>query len=153
MLKRTAALVLTMAFVGLAAAPEALACDRNGRGRRAAFFRPVATRYTPYAYSPYAYSGVAGTRYVAAPRYVSGPSYYAAPRYYTTNNGYYGRRYYRGWEDHSTRNLVLSTVAPAAVGAGVGAIVAGGKGAGIGALVGGGGGALVYLLNRRSRRY
>jgi len=58
---------------------------------------------------------------------------------------YYGNR-------HSTRDAILTVGAPAAVGAGIGAIAGGGKGAGIGALIGGGGGALFYLLNHRGRR-
>jgi len=74
---------------------------------------------------PYAYRGVAGSRY-------------------------YGQSYHRG---HSTRNLILTVAAPAALGAGVGAIAGGGKGAGIGALVGGGGGALFYLLKHHGRRF
>jgi hypothetical protein len=60
---------------------------------------------------------------------VAGATYYAAPR--------------RG---HSTRNMILRIAAPAAIGAGIGGIVNGGKGAGIGALLGGGGGALYHLI-------
>ena len=77
-----------------------------------------------------------GTRY--APRYsarrvrVAGARYYAAPR--------------RG---HSTRDMILTIAAPAAIGAGIGGIARGGKGAGIGALIGGGGGALYHLIKHR----
>ena len=117
MLKRVGVIVLALAFLTLAAAPETLACHRH---RRVGYYRPVATSY----YRPYAYRGVAGSRYYSP--------------------------YYRG---HSTRNLVLTVAAPAALGAGIGAIAGGGKGAGIGALVGGGGGALYYLLKHRGRRY
>jgi hypothetical protein len=47
----------------------------------------------------------------------------------------------------------VTIIAPAAIGAGIGALVGGGKGAGIGALIGGGGGAAYYLLkNRRHHR-
>lgn len=60
---------------------------------------------------------------------VAGATYYAPPR--------------RG---HSTRNMILRIAAPAAIGAGIGGIVKGGKGAGIGALLGGGGGALYHLI-------
>lgn len=60
---------------------------------------------------------------------VAGATYYAPPR--------------RG---HSTRNMILRIAAPAAIGAGIGGIVRGGKGAGIGALLGGGGGALYHLI-------
>ena len=52
---------------------------------------------------------------------------------------------------HSTRNMILRIAAPAAIGAGIGAIAGGKKGAGIGALLGGGGGA-VYHLIKHSRR-
>jgi hypothetical protein len=50
---------------------------------------------------------------------------------------------------HSTRNMILTIAGPAAVGAGIGGIIRGGKGAGIGALLGGGGGALYYLAKHR----
>jgi hypothetical protein len=50
---------------------------------------------------------------------------------------------------HSTRNMILTIAGPAAVAAGIGGIVHGGKGAGIGALLGGGGGALYYLAKHR----
>ena len=60
---------------------------------------------------------------------VAGTTYYAPAR--------------RG---HSTRNMILRIAAPAAIGAGIGAIAKGGKGAGIGALLGGGGGALYHLI-------
>lgn len=128
MLKRIAAIVLAVTFLSLAIAPETLACQRN---RRAGYYRPVATNY----YN----RGVAGTRYYAEP-------YYGG----VAGTRYYGQPYYRG---HSTRNLVLTVAAPAALGAGIGAIAGGGKGAGIGALVGGGGGALFYLLKHHGRRY
>ena len=131
MLKRIAVLALVVAFISLAAAPETLAqtrCRRDGSGRT------VASNY----YSPYGYRGVASQRYYSQPYYNGG----AGSRYYG--------RYNRG---HSTRNLVLSVVAPAAVGAGIGAIAGGGKGAGIGAAIGGGGGALFYLLKHHGRRY
>jgi hypothetical protein len=63
---------------------------------------------------------------------VAGATYYAA-----------GAAPRRG---HSTRNMILRIAAPAAIGAGIGGIVNGGKGAGIGALLGGGGGALYHLI-------
>jgi len=47
---------------------------------------------------------------------------------------------------NSTLKTVLTIAAPAAIGAGVGAAVGGGKGAGAGALIGGGGGALYHLI-------
>src|SRR5215510_2078555 len=78
-------------------------------------------------------------------RYTS-RAYYGQP-YYGPSRGVAGDRYYR-WNDGvgSTGRAVLTVAAPAAVGAGVGAILGGGKGAGIGALLGGGGGAFYYLL-------
>ena len=50
---------------------------------------------------------------------------------------------------NSTLKTVLTIAAPAAIGAGVGAAVGGGKGAGAGALIGGGGGALYHLIRNR----
>jgi hypothetical protein len=50
---------------------------------------------------------------------------------------------------NSTLKTVLTIAAPAAIGAGVGAAVGGGKGAGAGALIGGGGGALWHLIRNR----
>ncbi|HMG32816.1 MAG TPA: hypothetical protein VKM94_02670 [Blastocatellia bacterium] len=47
---------------------------------------------------------------------------------------------------HSTRNMILRIAAPAAIGAGIGAIAGGGKGAGAGALIGGGAGAIYHLI-------
>lgn len=152
MLKRTAAIVLAVTFLSLAIAPETLAYQRN---RRAGSFRPTTTYY-----SPSAYRGVAGTRYYSQPYY---GSTYSQPYYgrsvgtrsygqqYYGNRSDYGQSYYRG-RRNSTRNLALTVAAPAALGAGIGAIAGGGKGAGIGALVGAGGGALFYLLKNRGRR-
>jgi hypothetical protein len=131
MLKRVAAIVLAVLFISLAAAPETLAFTRY---RRDGSRRTVAANY----YSPDGYRGVASQRYYSQPYY----------------NGGAGSRYYgRNYQDHSTRNLVLTVLAPAAVGAGIGAIAGGGKGAGIGAAIGGGGGALFYLLKHHGRRY
>ena len=52
---------------------------------------------------------------------------------------------------HSTRNMILRIAAPAAIGAGIGAIAGGKKGAGIGALLGGGGGAVYHLIKHGRR--
>lgn len=131
MLKRSAAIVLAVIVISLAASPETLA---QGRYRRGGFGRSVATNY----YGSNGYRGVRNQRYYSQPYYNNG----AGSRYYG--------RYDRG---HSTRNAILSVVAPAAVGAGIGAIAGGGKGAGIGAAIGGGGGALFYLLKHHGRRY
>jgi hypothetical protein len=131
MLKRVAAIVLAVTFISLAAAPETLAFTR---GRRDGSGRTVATNY----YSSNGYRGVGTQRY------------YSQPYYGGVAGSRYNGSYYR---DHSTRNLILTVAAPAAVGAGIGAIAGGGKGAGIGAAIGGGGGALFYLLKHHGRRY
>jgi hypothetical protein len=85
----------------------------------------------------------------------SGSSYYS--RSTRATRTYYprgrvrvaGERYVAPRRGHSTRNMILSIAAPAAIGAGIGGIARGGKGAGIGALLGGGGGALYYLIKHR----
>ena len=132
MSKRIAAIVLAVTFLSLAIAPETLA-QRSRRDCN----RSVNT--SSYGYNSYASRGVAGQRYYAEPYYRGG-----------AGTSYYGQRYYGN--RHSTRDAILTVGAPAAVGAGIGAIAAGGKGAGVGALIGGGGGALFYLLNHRGRR-
>ena len=146
MLKRSAAIVSALIVFSLLASSETFAFNRCGRD---GYRRAVATTY----YSPYAYRGFAGQRYYSQ-SYYSQPyysqRYYSQPYYSGVAGSRYYRPYYRG---HSTRNLVLSVVAPAAVGAGIGAIAGGGKGAGIGAAIGGGGGALFYLLRHHGRRY
>jgi hypothetical protein len=72
-------------------------------------------------------------RRVSSPRVrVAGTRYYAEPS--------------RG---HSTRNMILRIAAPAAIGAGIGAIAGGGRGAGAGALIGGGAGALYHLIKHK----
>jgi len=76
-------------------------------------------------------------------------AYYSPYRY----RGVASDRYYRASRGHSTRNLLLTIAGPGAVGAGIGALIGGGKGAGVGALLGGGGGALYYLTKHRNRRY
>jgi len=50
-----------------------------------------------------------------------------------------------------TGRAVLTIAAPAAIAAGVGALVGGKKGAAVGALLGGGGGAVYYLIKNRRR--
>ncbi len=136
MSKRIAAIVLAVTFLSLAAAPETLA-QRYRRDCN----RSVNTR----SYSSYPSRGVAGQRYYSQPSYRGG-----------AGSSYYGQPYNRDYRGggHSTRDAVLTVAAPAAVGAGVGAILYGQKGAGVGALLGGGGGALFYLLkhNGHGRR-
>jgi hypothetical protein len=79
----------------------------------------------------------------------------AARSYARSARPYYAPRYYRERNRSGRKtNAILTIAAPAAIGAGVGALLGGGKGAGVGALLGGGGGAVYYLIkNRRSRRY
>jgi hypothetical protein len=75
-----------------------------------------------------------------------------ARAYYPRRAGVAGTRYVNtARRGHSTRkrNMILTIAGPAAVAAGIGGIVRGGKGAGIGALLGGGGGALYYLAKHR----
>ena len=74
-------------------------------------------------------------------------SYYSSRS--SARRGVAGVSYVARRRGHSTRNMILTVAAPAALGAGIGGIAGGGKGAGIGALLGGGGGALYYLLKHR----
>jgi hypothetical protein len=153
MSKRIAAIVLAVTFLSLAVAPDTLA-QRYSRDRN----RSINTRY----YGSYPSRVVAGQRYYSEPYYQGGAGtrYYAQPNYRSVQGTrYYGQSYNRDYRDYrgyrgrnSTRDTVLTVVGPAAVGAGIGAIVGGGKGAGVGALIGGGGGALFYLLKNRGRR-
>ena len=144
MFKRIAALMLAVAFIALTVAPDALACNRR-RSRANASYNGYrynnynAYRYNNYnayrnntygsygynTYNPYRYNGVASDRY-----------------------------YYRGRRNGvgSTGRALLTVGAPAAIGAGVGALLNGKKGAVVGALLGGGGGAAYYLLRNRGRR-
>ncbi|HXU35595.1 MAG TPA: hypothetical protein VN937_04480 [Blastocatellia bacterium] len=86
---------------------------------------------------------------------VAGGTYYSGRTrvtraYYPRRAGVAGTRYVNtARRGHSTRNMILTIAGPAAVAAGIGGIVHGGKGAGIGALLGGGGGALYYLAKHR----
>jgi hypothetical protein len=86
---------------------------------------------------------------------VAGGTYYSgrtrvARAYYPRRAGVAGTRYINtARRGHSTRNMILTIAGPAAVAAGIGGIIRGGKGAGIGALLGGGGGALYYLAKHR----
>lgn len=85
----------------------------------------------------------------------AGGTYYSrrtrvARAYYPRRAGVAGTRYINtARRGHSTRNMILTIAGPAAVAAGIGGIIRGGKGAGIGALLGGGGGALYYLAKHR----
>lgn len=130
--RKVAAVFLMVAFILLATVPEALACDRSRRFRQ----RAVAGRtyYNPnYGYSNYGY----------------------ARRSFNPYSGYAGRNY--GYARRGGRSslgrTVLTIAAPAAVAAGVGALVGGKKGAVVGALLGGGGGAAYHLIRNRRNRY
>ena len=131
MSKRIASIVLAVAFISLAVAPETQAQRYRRDCNRTAVARSS---------NAYPYYGVAGQRY-------SQPY----------NGGVAGTRYYGPYREYrdrnSTKRAVMTVAGPAAVGAGVGAIMGGGKGAGIGALIGGGGGALYYLLRNRGPRF
>jgi hypothetical protein len=115
-----------VAFISLAIPSDTFACHRN---RRAAYRSGYARTY----YSPYGYQG---------------RTYYSPYRYRSVA----ADRYYRS-RGHSTRDTILRIAGPAAVAAGVGALLGGKSGAGIGALLGGGGGAIYHLTRNRNRRY
>ncbi len=59
--------------------------------------------------------------------------------------------YRRPARRNSKLRTALTIAAPAAVGAGIGALAGGKKGAGVGALLGGGGGAIYHLYKSRPR--
>jgi hypothetical protein len=87
-------------------------------------------------------------------------AYYGYRRTVATRTYYYapqrrvaGVTYYEPYHHHSKLKAALTILAPAALGAGVGALAGGGKGAGIGALIGGGGGAAYYLIKHRHHGY
>jgi len=132
------ATIVVVTFLSLAIAPATLG---QGRNRRNDCSRSTNTR----SYNSYPDRGVAGQRYYAEPYYRGG----APTRYYGADTRYYGGRYYQ--DRNSTTDAVLTVAAPAAIGAGVGAILEGSKGAAVGALLGGGGGALFYLLKHNGR--
>jgi hypothetical protein len=141
MRKRFIVMAMLLAICSLAIAPETFACHRH---RRAIAYRSA------YYGSPYYATGYSRsyyrTSYYRSPYY---RTYYRSPYRYS---GVAGARYYNVRRGHSTRNMLLTIGAPAAVGAGLGALFGGGKGAGVGALLGGGGGAAYYLIKHR-RRY
>ena len=133
MLKRVTVMLLLLVVGYLAIAPETFACDRRRRASFRAYNR---------GFSPYRYSGVASDRF------------YRNGGYYRNSDRYYGNadRFYRRDRLGSTGRAILTVAAPAAIGAGVGALVSGKKGALVGALLGGGGGAAYHLIrNRRDR--
>jgi len=117
--KKLAAIVLIGAMLSLAMAPEVLACHCR--------------HHRVYAHRVYRYRHTVATRtYYVPERRVAGVTYYEP--------------YHR---HHSKLKAALTILAPAALGAGIGAAAGGGKGAGIGALIGGGTGATYYLIKHR----
>jgi hypothetical protein len=144
MLKRFTVMTMLAALLSLAVAPETFAhCRRHARvvAYRSAYYGNSYYR-TGYYGRPYY-----RTVYYRRPYYRT--AYYGSPYRYS---GVAGTRYYAARRGHSTRRMLLTIGAPAALGAGLGALFGGGKGAGVGALLGGGGGAAYYLLRHR-RRY
>ena len=120
-----------------AGAPEALADQRSEPGATGNNFEDgYRAGYRDAQQDCAATGSVArstATRSRNAPRVrVAGARYYAEPR-----------------KGHSTRDMILRIAAPAAIGAGIGAIAGGKRGAGAGALIGGGGGALYHLIKHR----
>jgi hypothetical protein len=149
MFKRIAVMALFAAFISLAIPSDTFArnCNRRG-GSRAGYGR---TYYSPSRYQARSYYST--NRYYGRSYYNnsfgSGRAYYSSPYRY---RGVAGNRYY-GSRRSSTRDTILRIAAPAAVGAGVGALLGGKKGAVVGALFGGGGGAIYHLVRNRNRRY
>ena len=125
MLKKFAGISLVAVFLLLAAAPETYGYNRGRRGKRAAV--AGRTYYNPYYAS--SYRGRFNDRF--------NDRRYFGRRNFGRRN--FGERNRRGIG--STGRAVLTVAAPAAIAAGVGAIVGGKKGAAVGALLGGGGGA------------
>lgn len=136
--KRVIALALFVGIFFVAAAPTSLAHDRRRRG--------VAARN--YYNNDCRDRGSVGFYDGRFDR--NGPGFYEGRRYRRGPGFNEGRRYRRNGLD-STGRAVLTVAAPAAIAAGVGALLDGKKGAAIGALLGGGGGAAYYLIRNRDR--
>lgn len=68
-----------------------------------------------------------------------------------SNVAYRSASYRRRSRSGSKMRTALRIAAPAAVGAGIGALAGGKKGAAVGALLGGGGGAIYHLYKSRRR--
>jgi hypothetical protein len=131
MLKRITVMLLMLVFAYMAVAPETLAHNRKRRANYRAYNQGFRSYNQGYYYNqgyrPYRYRGVASDRYY---------------------RGFRSRRNGLG----STGRAILTVAAPAAIAAGVGALIGGKKGAAVGALLGGGGGAAYHLIrNRRDR--
>ncbi|HVF90443.1 MAG TPA: hypothetical protein VNH22_10275 [Blastocatellia bacterium] len=151
--RKSMAMVLTFSFLFLTIAPASFAgdCNRRNRGRGVIGRNYYNSSYsTPYRSAYYGSSPYRSAYYGSSP-------YRSA---YYGSSGYQGRRYFgrdgRRFDRNrgglgSTGRALLTVGAPAAVGAGVGALLSGKKGALVGALLGGGGGAAYYLVKRRDR--
>lgn len=150
--------IATVLFVGilLVAAPTTLAGHGRGRAVGRNYYRHYEDRNDYWRAARFR-----GDRhdYWRAARFRSDRNdYWRAARFRDSRNDYWrggrfrdGRRDYRGGLG-STGRALLTVGAPAAVGAGIGALLDGKKGAAIGALLGGGGGAAYYLIRNRRRR-
>ena len=138
--RKSIAALLTFAFLFLIISPDSFA-DHRGRRSRSRFVSGR-TYYRPAYY---------GTSYYGAYPYQS--NYYRSSSF--RNRRFFDRDGRRFRRDRgglgSTGRALLTIGAPAAIGAGVGALLSGKKGAAVGALLGGGGGAAYYLIKRRDR--
>ncbi|HYP28405.1 MAG TPA: hypothetical protein VE262_16950 [Blastocatellia bacterium] len=138
--KKSIAALLTFAFLFLIITPDLFANHRDRRYRNR--FVSGRTYYRPAYY---------GTSYYGAYPYQS--TYYRSSSF--RNRRFFDRDGRRFGRDRgglgSTGRALLTIGAPAAIGAGVGALLSGKKGAAVGALLGGGGGAAYYLIKRRDR--
>jgi hypothetical protein len=140
MFKKIAIMAILVAFISLAIPSDTFANHRNCRiGYRSGYART-------YYSNPYRYQA---RSYYNNPYLYQGRSYYSSPYRYRSVAG---SRYY-GSRRNSTRDTILRIAGPAAIGAGVGALLSGKKGAAVGALLGGGGGVIYHLLRNRNRRY
>lgn len=141
MFKKIAVALMTLSFISLTAVPDAFAGPHRHRRNRVASHQAAhygGGQYRAY-YGAQPYYGAPYGHQTSVRRGYSGPYRgYAAP--------YHGHR-----RRSSTGRVILTTVVPAAAGAGVGALVGGKKGALIGALLGGGGGVAYNLIKRRNR--
>ena len=141
--RKSTAVVLTFAFVFLTLSPAAFGGGHNWRNRG----RGVAGRtYYNSAYSSPYRSGFYRSSPYRSTYY--GSSGFRDRRFFDRS----GRRFDRDRGGlGSTGRAILTVGAPAAIGAGVGALLSGKKGAAVGALLGGGGGAAYYLIKKRDR--
>ena len=179
MMKKLFVISLLFIFGFIALAPDTLACHRHRRIAYRSNFYPTyygaaygnptyyGTAYGNQYCSPYYGTGYGSGYYTTSYRSYGYPTYvrtyrsYSYPYYATGYRSYrtYSTPYYRVastryvspyYQRHSRTRAILTVAAPAAIGAGIGALFGGGRGAGIGALLGGGGGA-AYYLSRRHR--